>query len=85
MLFLLIAATVCPGTKDRVKGVALAGRDRDEAVTNCAAGHRHPGSSGCIRLTNQNVSDLYPRVSIGTTVIVLPMDRRADNAGGKRG
>jgi hypothetical protein len=31
--FFLIAATVCPGTKDRVKGVALAGRDLDEAAT----------------------------------------------------
>jgi lipoprotein-anchoring transpeptidase ErfK/SrfK len=41
-------------------------------------------SSGCIRLTNQDVSDLYSRVNIGTKVIVLPMDRRADNAGNKR-
>jgi lipoprotein-anchoring transpeptidase ErfK/SrfK len=42
-------------------------------------------SSGCIRLTNQDVSDLYARVNVGTKVIVLPMDRRADNAAGKRG
>ncbi|MDB5502192.1 MAG: hypothetical protein JWR89_2094 [Tardiphaga sp.] len=42
-------------------------------------------SSGCIRLTNQDVSDLYSRVNVGTKVIVLPMDRRADNASGKRG
>jgi lipoprotein-anchoring transpeptidase ErfK/SrfK len=35
-------------------------------------------SSGCIRLTNDDVSDLYSRVSIGAKVIVLPMDRRAD-------
>jgi lipoprotein-anchoring transpeptidase ErfK/SrfK len=41
-------------------------------------------SSGCIRLTNQDVSDLYSRVNVGTKVIVLPMDRRADNAGNKR-
>jgi lipoprotein-anchoring transpeptidase ErfK/SrfK len=41
-------------------------------------------SSGCIRLTNQDVADLYSRVNVGTKVIVLPMDRRADNAGGKR-
>src|ERR1700682_4247706 len=38
-------------------------------------------SSGCIRLTNQDVADLYSRVNVGTRVIVLPMDRRADNAG----
>jgi lipoprotein-anchoring transpeptidase ErfK/SrfK len=37
-------------------------------------------SSGCIRLTNQDVTDLYARVNVGTKVIVLPMDRRADNA-----
>jgi len=36
-------------------------------------------SSGCIRLTNEDVSDLYSRVNIGTKVIVLPMTyRRAD-------
>jgi lipoprotein-anchoring transpeptidase ErfK/SrfK len=42
-------------------------------------------SSGCIRLTNQDVADLYSRVNVGTKVIVLPMDRRADNADGRRG
>jgi lipoprotein-anchoring transpeptidase ErfK/SrfK len=42
-------------------------------------------SSGCIRLTNEDVADLYSRVNVGTKVIVLPMDRRADNFGGKRG
>jgi lipoprotein-anchoring transpeptidase ErfK/SrfK len=41
-------------------------------------------SSGCIRLTNQDVADLYSRVNVGTKVIVRPMDRRADNADGKR-
>jgi lipoprotein-anchoring transpeptidase ErfK/SrfK len=36
-------------------------------------------SSGCIRLTNEDVSDLYSRVSVGTKVVVLPMtERRAD-------
>ena len=42
-------------------------------------------SSGCIRLTNPDVTDLYSRVTVGTRVIVLPMDRRADNAPGRRG
>jgi lipoprotein-anchoring transpeptidase ErfK/SrfK len=42
-------------------------------------------SSGCIRLTNEDVSDLYSRVNVGTRVIVLPMDHRADNADGRRG
>src|ERR1700694_5731164 len=36
-------------------------------------------SSGCLRLTNEDVSDLYSRVNVGTKVIVKPMtDRRAD-------
>jgi lipoprotein-anchoring transpeptidase ErfK/SrfK len=36
-------------------------------------------SSGCIRLTNEDVSDLYARVNVGTKVVVLPMtERRAD-------
>ena len=29
-------------------------------------------SSGCIRLTNEDVEDLYSRVSVGTQVVVLP-------------
>jgi len=38
-------------------------------------------SSGCIRLTNEDVSDLYSRVKVGTKVVVLPMnERRADLA-----
>jgi lipoprotein-anchoring transpeptidase ErfK/SrfK len=36
-------------------------------------------SSGCIRLVNEDVMDLYSRVNVGTKVIVLPMtERRAD-------
>jgi lipoprotein-anchoring transpeptidase ErfK/SrfK len=35
-------------------------------------------SSGCIRLTNEDVSDLFSRVNVGTKVVVMPMiDRRA--------
>jgi hypothetical protein len=29
-------------------------------------------SSGCIRLTNEDVEDLFSRVSVGTKVVVLP-------------
>jgi lipoprotein-anchoring transpeptidase ErfK/SrfK len=42
-------------------------------------------SSGCIRLINADVADLYSRVNVGTKVIVLPMDRRADGFDGRRG
>ena len=33
----------------------------------------HAISSGCIRLTNEDAIDLYNRVGMGTTVVVLPM------------
>jgi lipoprotein-anchoring transpeptidase ErfK/SrfK len=33
-------------------------------------------SSGCIRLTNDDVADLYSRVTVGTKVVVLPMTTR---------
>jgi lipoprotein-anchoring transpeptidase ErfK/SrfK len=42
-------------------------------------------SSGCIRLTNQDVTDLYSRVSVGTKVIVLPMTRQAANGSDRQG
>jgi lipoprotein-anchoring transpeptidase ErfK/SrfK len=29
-------------------------------------------SSGCIRLTNDDIEDLYNRVNVGTHVVVLP-------------
>jgi hypothetical protein len=29
-------------------------------------------SSGCIRLTNEDIQDLYTRVKVGTRVVVLP-------------
>lgn len=37
-------------------------------------------SSGCIRLTNDDVSDLYNRVQIGAKVIVLPQSAPAQTA-----
>ena len=36
-------------------------------------------SSGCIRLTNADVEDLYARVNVGTKVVVLPMHGAPDN------
>ncbi len=35
-----------------------------------AADHRTAVSSGCFRLTNEDVVDLYNRVRVGATVIV---------------
>jgi lipoprotein-anchoring transpeptidase ErfK/SrfK len=34
-------------------------------------------SSGCIRLTNEDVTDLYSRVNLGTKVVVMPMHNRS--------
>jgi hypothetical protein len=38
--------------------------------------------SGGIRLINEEVSDLYSRINVGTKAVALPMDRRADNTVG---
>jgi lipoprotein-anchoring transpeptidase ErfK/SrfK len=38
-------------------------------------------SSGCIRMTNSDVIDLYERVKVGTKVVVLPADTRAASPG----
>jgi lipoprotein-anchoring transpeptidase ErfK/SrfK len=37
-------------------------------------------SSGCIRLTNEDVTDLYERVKLGAKVVVLPMTQPANVA-----
>jgi lipoprotein-anchoring transpeptidase ErfK/SrfK len=37
-------------------------------------------SSGCIRLTNEDVADLYSRVQVGAKVIVLPQSAPAQTA-----
>jgi lipoprotein-anchoring transpeptidase ErfK/SrfK len=42
-------------------------------------------SSGCIRLVNEDVIDLYSRVNVGTKVIVLPMEHRVDTGRGAHG
>ena len=41
----------------------------------------HRVSSGCIRLTNDDVADLYSRVNLGTKVVVLPMTEQRASAG----
>jgi lipoprotein-anchoring transpeptidase ErfK/SrfK len=37
----------------------------------------HHVSSGCIRMTNDDVIDLYSRVAVGAKVVVLPMTAKA--------
>jgi lipoprotein-anchoring transpeptidase ErfK/SrfK len=38
-------------------------------------------SSGCIRLTNQDVADLFSRVDVGTKVVVLPKNSHLEAKG----
>jgi lipoprotein-anchoring transpeptidase ErfK/SrfK len=40
----------------------------------------HQVSSGCIRMVNDDVTDLYGRVNVGTKVVVLPMGPRHEPA-----
>jgi lipoprotein-anchoring transpeptidase ErfK/SrfK len=39
-------------------------------------------SSGCIRLTNEDVTDLFSRVNVGTRVVVLPKNGSVEARGG---
>ena len=41
-------------------------------------------SSGCIRLTNDDITDLYDRTPAGTKVVVLPSTDRLTNGTSKR-
>ena len=41
--------------------------------TNAPSTIGHQVSSGCIRMVNEDVTDLYARVNVGTKVVVLPM------------
>jgi lipoprotein-anchoring transpeptidase ErfK/SrfK len=44
--------------------------------TNAPSTIGHQVSSGCIRMINEDVTDLYGRVNVGTKVVVLPMGSR---------
>src|SRR6201987_785413 len=73
-----------PGNPLGARAMYLGGTVYRIHGTNAPEPIRPHLSAGSIRLTNQDVSDLFSRVNVGTKVIVLPMDRRADNAGNKR-
>jgi lipoprotein-anchoring transpeptidase ErfK/SrfK len=44
--------------------------------TNAPSTIGHQVSSGCIRMINEDVTDLYGRVNVGTKVVVLPVGSR---------
>jgi hypothetical protein len=45
--------------------------------TNAPSTIGHNVSSGCIRMLNADVMDLYERVKVGTKVVVLPAGPRS--------
>jgi lipoprotein-anchoring transpeptidase ErfK/SrfK len=72
-----------PGNPLGARAMYLGGSVYRIHGTNDPSTIGHRVSSGCIRLTNEDVSDLYGRVNVGTKVVVLPMvDQRASVASG---
>jgi lipoprotein-anchoring transpeptidase ErfK/SrfK len=62
-----------PGNPLGARAMYLGGSIYRIHGTNDPSTIGHRVSSGCIRLTNDDVSDLYSRVNVGTKVVVLPM------------
>jgi len=44
--------------------------------TNAPSSIGSRATSGCIRMVNDDVIDLYDRVKVGTKVVVLPMSEQ---------
>ncbi|MBV9558420.1 MAG: L,D-transpeptidase [Pseudolabrys sp.] len=66
-----------PGNPLGARAMYLGGTVYRIHGTNNPATIGHQVSSGCIRLTNDDVTDLYSRVKVGTRVVVLPQTRQA--------
>jgi len=65
-----------PGNPLGARALYLAGTVYRIHGTNAPSTIGQQVSSGCIRMVNADVIDLYERVRVGTKVIVLPMHRR---------
>jgi lipoprotein-anchoring transpeptidase ErfK/SrfK len=65
-----------PGNPLGARAMYLGGSVYRIHGTNDPSTIGHRVSSGCIRLTNEDVSDLYSRINVGTKVVVLPMTER---------
>src|SRR5579872_2420626 len=74
-----------PGNPLGARALYLGNTDYRIHGTNQPASIGQHVSSGCIRLRDADVIDLYSRVTVGTKVVVLPGDRRAVAAGAPRG
>jgi lipoprotein-anchoring transpeptidase ErfK/SrfK len=70
-----------PGNPLGARAMYLGGSVYRIHGTNDPSTIGHRVSSGCIRLTNEDVSDLYTRVNVGTKVVVLPMAERSASVG----
>ena len=74
-----------PGNPLGARAMYLGGTDYRIHGTNDPTTIGKHVSSGCIRLANDDVIDLYSRINVGTKVIVLPNDdRNAAVEGGRR-
>ena len=62
-----------PGNPLGARAMYLGSSDYRIHGTNNPATIGKQVSSGCIRLTNEDVTDLYERVQVGAKVVVLPM------------
>jgi lipoprotein-anchoring transpeptidase ErfK/SrfK len=71
-----------PGNPLGARALYLGDTDYRIHGTNDPATIGHRVSSGCIRLTNEDVSDLYRRAKIGSKVIVLTAGRNIEPAPG---
>jgi lipoprotein-anchoring transpeptidase ErfK/SrfK len=73
-----------PGNPLGARALYLAGTVYRIHGTNVPSSIGQHVSSGCIRMLNEDVIDLYQRVNIGTKVVVLPDARPATVAGRTR-
>jgi lipoprotein-anchoring transpeptidase ErfK/SrfK len=65
-----------PGNPLGARAMYLAGTVYRIHGTNMPSTIGKQVSSGCIRMVNDDVIDLYDRTHVGTKVVVLPMDQR---------
>jgi lipoprotein-anchoring transpeptidase ErfK/SrfK len=69
-----------PGNPLGARAMYLGGTIYRIHGTNAPETIGHQVSSGCIRMLNDDVTDLYGRVNVGTKVVVLPMGRHHEAA-----
>ncbi len=69
-----------PGNPLGARALYLGNTDYRIHGTNDPSTIGHRVSSGCIRLTNDDIVDLYRRAKVGSKVVVLPLGRDAESA-----